>query len=167
MPHDQEEGRFIAFLNRDKQPEDNKPAFEGKLSLPQSTDERRAVLWAHTTKQERTMLAGRVSKSATAQIEELARPRQPDDRTIDQAQTDGKQFAVDPHEILLFSNGHKKQSNQPDYWGYYNPGDGAPLMRLAVWAKSDAHGKAMLAGSVKEHEPVAERSPERPRGRSR
>jgi hypothetical protein len=62
---DEEEGRFIAFLNARKQPGDNKPAFEGKLTLPEDADERRAVLWAHTTKAGRTMLAGRVGKTAS------------------------------------------------------------------------------------------------------
>lgn len=40
-------------------------------------------------------------------------------------------------------------------------------MRLAVWAKTDAHGKAMLTGSVQIHEPAPERErkPTRQRGR--
>ena len=172
MPREHDgEGRMIAFLNAQKEAGDSKPAFEGRVSLPQDPNERRVVLWAHTTKKGRTMLAGRVSKSAAAQIEELARPaREPDDSLIDQAQTDGRQFAVDAQEMLLFANARKgpEQSSHPDYWGYYNPGDGASLMRLAVWAKTDAHGKAMLSGSVKVHEPVPEpeRRPARRHSRS-
>lgn len=167
MPRDRNgEGRLIAFLNLKKEPGDNKPAFEGRVSLPQDANERRAALWAHTTKKGRTMLAGRVSKSAVSQIEELARPaRDADDVLVEQALSDGKQFTVDPHEILLFSNARKgpEQAAHPDYWGYYNPGEGAPLMRLAVWAKTNAQGKAMLTGSVQVHEPIHEPVPERER----
>jgi|EndMetStandDraft_9_1072997.scaffolds.fasta_scaffold05994_2 hypothetical protein len=171
--NDREDARILAFLNSEKQLGDNKPAFEGKLSLPGNRQERRVALWAHTTKQGRTMLAGRVSRSAAAQIEELARPvRDDDDALIEQAQTDSKQFAVDAHEVLLFTNSRKgpESSSAPDYWGYCNPGDGAPLMRLAVWAKTDSRGRAMLSGTVKEHEAAPEepsRTPERRRGLGR
>jgi hypothetical protein len=171
MPHDpSKEGRLVAFLNLHKTPGDNKPAFEGRVSLPQDANERRFVLWAHTTKNGRTLLAGQVSKSAAAQIDELARPVvKPDDTLIDQAQSDDKQLAVAAHEILLFTNTRREpaQTAHPDYWGYYNPGEGAPLMRLAVWAKNDPRGKAMLTGAVQIHEPTPERERRPARQRSR
>lgn len=160
---DEEEGRFIAFLNSRKQAGDNKPAFEGKLTLPEETDERRAVLWAHTTKTGNTLLAGKVGRSASEQIDALVRPPQ-ETGEPEEDEADGKELDVAPDEILLFKN-DRKDGKQPDYWGYYNPGSDAPLMRLAVWAKNDAGGKAMLSGSVKVYEPEFERSRQRGRGR--
>jgi hypothetical protein len=77
---------------------------------------------------------------------------------------DGNEPDVAPDEILLFKN-TRKDGNQPDYWGYYNPGHDGPLMRMAVWARNDAAGKAMLSGSVKVHEPEFERSRQRGLGR--
>ena len=169
MEADREGGRLLAFLNAQKTPGDNRPAFEGRLSLPDDANERQVALWAHTTKAGATMFAGRISKSATEQIQDLMRaPREADDPQLEAAESDGK-VRVDAHEVLLFSNTRKAPENgkQPDYWGYCNPGDDAPRMRLAVWTQTTAQGKAMLTGSVKVDEPEQEREPLRERRRER
>jgi hypothetical protein len=164
------QGRLVAFLNADKQPGDQRPAFNGEISLPEDPIERHLVLWAHATKKGHTLLAGRVSKSAMEQIEALTRPSpERAEDLIEQAQTDGKQLAVDINEILMFENTRKtpEQAKAPDYWGYFNPGNGEPLMRVTAWAKTDSHGKAMLSGAVDVHEPAHELKKQRERLRSR
>ena len=86
-------------------------------------------------------------------------PRRPcdPDAAIRIAQTGGKDLTIDPHGMLLFSNTQKDAENptRPDYWGYYNPGGGERLMRLAVWARTDSRGNAMLTGNIQRDEPRA------------
>jgi len=149
-----DEGRFIAFLSAKHDQGDKRPAFEGILTAPGGREERRAALWVRTTKTGKTMLSGRVSRSTMEQIEDLAQP--PQDKGLDEAQSDGAQFAVDAQEIMLFPNGQKSDADSklPDYWGYCNPGKGKPLLRLAVWATTDRNGKAMLTGSATVHAPA-------------
>lgn len=158
-------GNLIGYLNKSKQPGDDRPVFQGKLSLPGLTTERGFALWAHTSeKTGDTVLSGRAGESATSQIEKLTKPpRQHDtDTTIKLEQRDGSAgLSIDPHSMLLFTN-KQKDTNQarPDYWGYYNPGGGQPLMRLAAWAKTDRHGSAMLTGSLQKEEPKRENAPD-------
>jgi hypothetical protein len=172
MENDQRrQGRLLAFLNPDKEPGDARPAFSGSLTLPDDASERRIALWAHTTKKGHTLLAGRVSQSAQEQIAALLRPVSASETLIEEAQSDGKEFAVDPGEVLLFANIRKtpEHAQAPDYWGYFNPGNGEALMRVSVWAKTDSRGKAMLSGALDVHEPARDlqRQRERHRGRSR
>jgi len=55
MDNDQRrQGRLVAFLNADKQPGDQRPAFNGEISLPEDPIERHLVLWAHATKKGHT-----------------------------------------------------------------------------------------------------------------
>ena len=37
----------IAFMNRTRQPGDNKPTFDGRIGIPGSVTEHRFALWAH------------------------------------------------------------------------------------------------------------------------
>ena len=162
-------GRLFAAVNPDKQPGDKRPAFRGDVTLEGEDAKRQAVLWALTTKAGRTMLAGRTAKSAKDQIDDLAQPKAPEAEPERGPQSDGKQFVVEAHELVLFENGGKTPDKPtlPDYWGYYNPGDGTPLRRLTVWANNDRNGRPTLSGTLSVHEPALElkRSRERHRGR--
>ena len=113
------QGRLVAFLNADKQPGDQRPAFNGDITLPDDPSERRLLLWPHAIKKGHTLLAGRVSKSAMEQIEALTRPSpERAEDLIEQARTDGRQLAVDINEILMFENSRKTP----------RPGQGARLL---------------------------------------
>ncbi|MDX2264106.1 MAG: hypothetical protein NW215_03945 [Hyphomicrobiales bacterium] len=160
-------GRFIAFFKADaKQAGRKGPDFEGTLTLP-GGEERRVGLWARKTKAGKTMLSGRLSRGAVAQIEELTRDLQSEDTPAEDPQSDGAQFAVDPHDIVLFRASKPDGSKLPDYWGYCHPGGNAPLMKLSVWAKTDKRGRAMLSGAVAVHEPAKDMQAERQRRRAR
>lgn len=47
-------GNFIAYMNRNKEPGDSKPTFDGKLSVPGSDGEQTFALWAHEYKDPKT-----------------------------------------------------------------------------------------------------------------
>lgn len=164
-------GNLIGFLNNAKQPGDSKPVFQGKLTLPGAASERGFALWAYTSeKSGDTVLSGRATNAATEQVKDLihAKPNKSADTIISIAQKDGgKGLDIAPHALLMFSNKQKDKEGadpekvRPDYWGYYNPGNGEPLQRIAAWAKTDRNGAAMLTGSLQKDEPYRsnERSP--------
>lgn len=160
---DPDRGNMIGFLNTRKLPGDNRPVFQGKLNLPGIETERGFALWAVTSeKSGATVLTGRAGESAMAQIDNFTRPESQHDAdtTIALAQRDGADgLEIKAHAMVMFVNKSKDQDTQsrPDYWGYYNPGKGEPLMRLAAWAKTDQNGKAMLTGSLQKDEPRRDR----------
>ena len=152
-----QKGNFIAFLNGTKQVDDNRPAFQGRLSLPGNPSERSVALWVYTAKNGQVLLNGKAGESAATQIEKLTKPPREviEDASIKVAQNDNKGLVIDPHNVLLFTNKQKDAENpeRPDYWGYYNPGGGERLMKVAVWAKTDRGGRAMLTGNLQRDEP--------------
>lgn len=152
---DQPRGNFIAFVNRDKKPGDNRPAFDGRISIPGAEDERRHVLWAHEytnpkTGEVQVMFNGRADSLATTasafdQISALAATP----LTEQEAVVGNLKLAAG--QIVIFPNGFKADApdkDRPDYWGAYNPGNGAAIVRLSVWAKKDRNGNAILAGAT-------------------
>lgn len=146
-------GRIVAFKNPAHEPGSKQPAFKGSITLEGSTDKRPLALWARKSKKTgKTFFIGKAGESAVAQIEKIAEPPTTNEDSIEQSQTTGTEFAVDPHEVILFPNSRKTEgSKQHDYFGYYNPGDGSKLQRVDVWAKNDRYGKPMLSGNVTEH----------------
>ena len=156
-----QKGNFIAFLDFNKKPDDDRPAFRGDITLPGTADKRSIALWPSVAKTGDTVLTGRAGESATAQIDKIADPDRVSDpdATIEIAQNGGKGLTIAPHGILLFTNKQKdkEHADRPDYWGYYNPGGGKKLTRIAAWARTDSRGKAMLSGSLQNDEPRIER----------
>lgn len=67
----QQRGDFVAFMNRNKQPGDRRPAFEGRISKPGSEDRHPLTLWAHEYTEPKTgelkvMLSGFADAVATS-----------------------------------------------------------------------------------------------------
>lgn len=148
-------GNFIAFMNREKQPGDKQPAFDGRLSTPGAEDELRFALWAHEYTNSKTgavqvMFNGQVGvvdakASALDQVAALARA--PSENG--EAALSGLTLA--PRQIVLFPNGFKDEApekDRPDYWGGFNPGNGEAVVRISVWAKKDRNQHAMLTGAT-------------------
>lgn len=152
-------GNLIGFLNTKKTPGDNRPIFQGKLTLPGKETERGYALWSYTSeKSGATVLSGKALDDANTQVERLTSPdREYDtDTTIALAQKDGAEsLEIKPGAMVMFTNKSKDTDNpsRPDFWGYYNPGGKQPLMRLAAWSKTDRNGRAMLTGSLVVDEP--------------
>lgn len=148
-------GNFIAFLNRDKQPGDNKPAFDGRLSVPGSDEELRLALWAHDyinpkTGEVQIMFNGQTGLASTtaAPMEQVAALLR---QNPEQAGATLGNVTLAARQVVLFPNGFKADSpdkDRPDYWGAFNPGDGSPLVRISAWAKKDRNHNAMLAGAT-------------------
>lgn len=148
---DRDYGRLIAYMTPNYQPGSKSPAFKGTISLLAESEKRSIALWPHVSSNTgKTFLTGRAAANAADQIDALTNPVKDED-VIKQALSTGSQFAVDANEIVLFKNQHKspEHPNRPDYYGYFNPGNGEDLRRLDVWAKPDKFGKAMLSGPVK------------------
>ena len=157
QPKDQQpRGDFVAFMNRDKQPGDNRPAFEGRITKPGSDEKLPLTLWAHEyadpkTGEVKVMFSGTIGAIATnaaptQQIAALAAAAAP---TPSDAQLGG--LTLSPRQVVLFPNGFKNEApdkDRPDYWGAYNPGDGSPVVRISTWLKKDRNGKAYLTGAT-------------------
>lgn len=165
-------GNLIGFFNKQKLPGDKQPVIQGKLSLPGNPAERGFALWAHTSERTgATVLSGRAGDTPTAQIDKFTKP-QPSltaDATIEIAQRDGeKGLTIEPHSILLFTNTQRDADNptRPNYWGYYNPGGGERLQRVAAWARTDRNGNAMLTGNLQRDEPNRDKGNDRDNGPS-
>lgn len=166
---DNSKGTLRAFLNTEKVKGDNKPAFEGKLTLPGDPVERPVALWLRQRKEDGAlMLAGRVEQprgSALEQITGLA-----GGKTRELAVNDGK-LKLKPGEVVLFENRTKAASapadgpgSKPDFYGWHHTGDAARgLVDLGVWAKTDTNGRAYLSGSVKERQVEPQSAPEQDR----
>lgn len=111
----QPRGDFVAFLNRDKQPGDNRPIFEGRTAKPGSEDKVPLTLWAHEytdprTGEVRTMYSGTVgavSRDAdpAGQIAALTRAAGSSDQMLGN-------LSLRPRQVVLFPNGFK--ADAPD-----------------------------------------------------
>ena len=147
------DGAFRAFLNSAKVPGDDRPAFEGELTVPGDESPRTFALWARKDKNGNPILSGRVSAltgSAMDQIAELANnAAEVSPITIGDRK---EPLTLKARELLLFHN-RKKDSNekQPDYYGWHHSGrPDAPPLNVSVWAKVDTNGRAYLKGTVQE-----------------
>jgi len=155
MSEDAEEtGRLTAYKNKEHEPGSKLPAFKGTITLEGSSEKRQVALWAKKSiRTGKTYFSGKVSETAAEQIDKLTEA--PASAENDEAEDNDQ--AVAPHRIKLWPDQNKTPgSNQKDYYGTYNPGDGRKLQRLDVWAKSDKFGKPMLSGPVTEQKPKKE-----------
>ena len=147
-------GNFVAFINRDKQPGDKRPMFQGRLAQPGQESEHPFTLWAHEftdpkTGEVKTMFngeAGTVALNAEAadQVNALMRAAPSIDGTIGN-------LKLAPRQLVLFPNRFKSdapEKKRPDYWGAYNPGDGTPVVRVSAWMAKDRYQNAMLRGAT-------------------
>lgn len=144
-------GRIVAFRNQAHEAGSKQPAFKGTISTEDSAELHPLALWVRISKKTgRTFMTGRAGETAAAQIDKLAAAAPAED-DVEQSQDDAIE-RVRPFELALFKNDRKEPgSRQPDYFGYFNPGDGASLQRLDVWARNDKYGKPMLSGNVSSH----------------
>lgn len=155
MDQPQPRGDFVAFMNRDKQPRDKRPAFEGRIAKPGTDEKREMALWAHEyadpkTGEMKIMFNGSVDAvpTGTPAAEQLAALVAAAPAAQDQSFNN---LTIAPRQIVLFQNGFKAdapEKDRPDYWGAYNPGDGSPLVRTSVWLKTDRNGRAYLSGAT-------------------
>lgn len=151
----QPRGDFVAFMNRDKEPGDNRPAFEGRISKPGSEDKHAVTLWAHEYTDPKT---GEIKVMFNGQVEAIARGAAPADQinALVRQSADAKDVALGgltlaPRQVVLFPNGFKAEApekERPDYWGAFNPGDGSPVVRSSVWLKTDKSGRAYMSGAT-------------------
>lgn len=148
-------GNFIAFMNRDKQPGDKRPAFDGRLSTPGAEDELRFALWAHEYTSPKT---GEVQVMFNGQVGAVDAKASPLDQVASLAKSSAEgaeasigSLSLAPRQVVLFPNGYKAEApekDRPDYWGAFNPGNGEPIVRISVWAKKDRNQHPMLTGAT-------------------
>lgn len=150
----QPRGDFVAFLNRNKQPGDNRPIFEGRVAKPGSDEKVELTLWVNeytdtATGEVKTMysgVVGAVSPDAAPaeQIAALTRNGQAAEQTF-------SGLALRPRQVVMFPNGFKDQApdkKRPDLWGAINFGDGSPVARASVWLGKTRNGEVMLTGAT-------------------
>lgn len=155
-PTQQPRGNFVAFMNRDKQAGDNKPAFDGRIAKPGADDEQRCALWSfeYTDKETGEILIGfngradgiNTKAEAIDQIMGLLSAKS----TGDVIELAGK-LKLAPHQIVLFTNKKKAEASdkdRPNFYGFHNPGDGSPVVSISAWARKDRNEHAMLSGST-------------------
>ncbi|WP_046847908.1 hypothetical protein [Hyphomicrobium sp. GJ21] len=159
----EDRGKFKVYKNFKKQKGDDRPLFQGTISLPGEDAVRPVILWGYESQSGNIVLSGRALEDGNGQIEELIRPDMDTsaDEVMEIALKNGsKGLQVKPNDIVLFTNTQKNAENEsrPDYWGYHNPGNGKPLMRVAAWTGHDRGGNVKLTGTVQKHE--AQREPD-------
>ena len=153
-PTSQPRGDFVAFLNRDKQPGDNRPIFEGRIAKPGSDEKHPLTLWAHEyadpkTGEVKTMYSGTIGAISpdadpAAQIAALTRAGSPAEQTLGN-------LTLRPRQVVLFPNGFKAdapEKERPDLWGAANFGDGSPIVRNSVWLRRTRTGEVMMSGAT-------------------
>lgn len=140
----------LAFRNPEKVPGDKRPAFLGTLKLPGDHEHRQLSLWLKRRDNGHVLLHGHTGKDADAQIEELlgeGTTCSPAGAALVACNTE---ISVEPLAIVLFQNSRKTKDTpqRPAYLGYYHPGDGDVLMRVAVWTRNTPRGQPSLAGRL-------------------
>lgn len=146
-------GNFIAYMNRNKEPGDSKPTFDGKLSVPGSDGEQTFALWAHEYKDPKTdevkiMFNGRAdvvspTDAPMAQVAALM-SGDPEKATLGN-------LSLSARQLVLFPNRFKAEApekERPDYWGAYNPGNGQAVVRISAWMRKDRYKNAMVSGAT-------------------
>jgi hypothetical protein len=87
------------------------------------------------------ILSGRAGVSANSQIAAYTQPPKEQEQQMAveiPSKNGGDPFKLEAGSIILFTNKTKDAENQgrPDYYGFYNPGDGK-LQRIAAWSNLD------------------------------
>ena len=154
---DNPKGTLRAFLNPDKLPGDDKPAFTGMLTFPGEEMERAFALWSRKDKNGAVILSGRiqvVSGSALDQIAGLtADAPKADKLTVGKG---AKPLSLQPRDIVLFEN-KNKGAKRPDFYGWHHTGQqGREPLQVAVWARTDTNGRAYITGNLQELTPQQE-----------
>ena len=154
MSQPDQRGNFVAYMNRSKQPGDKKPAFDGRIAIPGSDTERRFALWTYDytdpkTGEQKLMFNGKTDTVAftdtpNAQIAQLA-------RTSEQSVMTQGNLDLAAGQIVMFPNDYQNEqpeNDRPDYYGYFNPGDGSPVVRIGAWLTKDRYQHAMMSGAT-------------------
>lgn len=149
----QPRGNFIGYYNRRKLPGDNKPAFEGYTTKPDSADQLPIATWVHTytdkeTGEPKTMFGGTVgclprNMSAAEQLTRIAEGKRGDVQKLGS-------LTLEPGTFVAFPNRFKTEApekDRPEFWGGINYGDGSPVHRLSIWLKK-RNGETILAGAT-------------------
>lgn len=158
----QPRGDFVAFLNRDKQPGDKRPLFDGHIAKPDSDAKRPFALWPfrYTSKKTGEVFTGlsghmdaiSTETDAMAQIEAMI-----DAAPAGEALKTPGGMSIKAGGIVLFKSQPKEGSateNPKDFYGYANFGDNSPLVDVAVWADKTRTGHAMLSGKTQYPRPT-------------
>lgn len=158
MDQPQPHGNFVAYMNRAKNAGDNKPAFDGRIATPEGDTEHRFALWAHEytdpkTGEVQVMFNGKTDAVAFTddpmkQLSAIAK----DSAAANKDVTQGS-LKLSSGQLVLFPNGFKNDlplpdKERPDYYGFYNPGDDKPVVRISAWARKDRYQHAMLSGAT-------------------
>jgi len=153
----QPRGDFVAFMNRDKEPGDRKPTFDGRLNLPDSETEIRFALWSHEYVDKSTGEVLVMFNGQGAAVAASDTPMQQVSTLMKTAGAHGREATVgnlslNPRQVVLFPNKFRDEApdkERPDFWGAYNPGNGAPVVRISAWMRKARHSQmAYLSGAT-------------------
>lgn len=144
-------GVIRAFMNSDKVPGDDRPSFNGRLTLPGAFKEITFSLWLRRDKQGAVILSGQsqpVAGSALEQISALADAPEENASEINMGSATSP-LILKAREIVLFES-KARGDKRPDFYGYHHSGDAAKPVHIALWARTDVNGRAYLSGITQE-----------------
>lgn len=154
-------GQLRAFLNTGKVKGDAKPTFEGNLTLPGSDMDRPLTLWVRQTKSGGVMLTGRAGQPKGSALEQIVGLIGGKGTMAPELVVGESAMKLKAGEVVLFENKPKDGAQapdkskekgapaRPDFYGWHHTGEtGKGLLDVAVWAKTDANGRAYLTGSL-------------------
>lgn len=148
----QDKGAFIAFKQRYKKPEDDRPHFTGRIAIPGTESVHRMALWAGKDKNGRVMFTGQAAHEASNapaldQINSMAGV------SVDAKMIEENNLKLRPGQIVLFTNNFRDDANpkRPNFYGRWHNGE--KLVDISVWAKESKTGEALLAGQTQYRQP--------------
>jgi hypothetical protein len=158
---DPTKGNFQAYKNLATSDQANRPAFNGRITLPGLPEERGFSLWgAVSRKTGKLILSGPVTPDRDTQWANLHRkPGDPSpDVTKFVVMQEGQDpFPVKPHHMILFTSPNTEitegKKAPPKMFGYYNPGGEHPVMVISAFEHADRNNNIMLLGPVEAYDP--------------
>ncbi len=154
MDQPQPRGDFYAPMNRNKQPGDTRPMFQGRLTKPGDDAKHPFQLWAHPYVNPKT---GEHLVSFSGNLDAVSPDAMPMDQIHalltshpEQAERIIGNLKLTPGQVVLFPNGFKAEApekGRPDYWGWAMPHDGTEPFKLGVWLKKFEDGRTYMSGS--------------------
>lgn len=152
----QPKGNFIASPPRYK-PTNNRPDMSGTISIPGTEREFRIGLYSFTyTDKDGVEQIGYSGSShdisrnddAMTQLKAIAGRRTPSEAVSH------KGLTLQPGGIAIFTNGFKEEAGvdkelldkRPQFNGYWNPGNGEPIVNIAIWPRVRKDDNVVILG---------------------
>jgi hypothetical protein len=151
---EQTKGNFTTRIVRDKRPGDNKPVYEGRLTVPGTGEEYGFSLFLGTDKKGQKYFSGPITKQPVngKLDDQLSALLESEPAPDDVSETQDRPFRI----FLLPTQSKDRKEGRgepPAFWGRANLGDVCPELQVSAWEQDsryqiNAHITKYLRGST-------------------